>query len=120
MRRFLLPGCLMLALASVASTQVTTPDDALSPMEQLAGTPPSAAPKPDAAKPDAAKAEAGKADAAKKTDRAAKPEAERRRDELAQCLRDWDRATHMTRQEWNRTCRRVVSARSKLGIPPEK
>ena len=29
-------------------------------------------------------------------------------DHLAQCLRDWDAGTHMTRQEWARTCRRVV------------
>jgi hypothetical protein len=35
-------------------------------------------------------------------------------DPLAQCLRDWDAGTHMTRQEWARTCRRVVSNRGKF------
>jgi len=33
---------------------------------------------------------------------------------LEQCLRDWDAATHMTRQEWARTCRRVVENRTKF------
>ena len=29
----------------------------------------------------------------------------------AECMRDWDRQTHMTKQEWTRTCNRVVSDR---------
>jgi len=29
----------------------------------------------------------------------------------AQCMRDWDAETHMTRQEWTSTCRRVVDER---------
>ena len=79
-------------------------------------TPPSAADKPasrDATgkKPDAAKkpGEAAPKPAAAKP-AAAKPDA----DGLEQCLRDWDAATHMTRQEWARTCRRVATSRSKF------
>ena len=30
---------------------------------------------------------------------------------LAYCMRDWDAATHMTKGEWERTCRRVVKDR---------
>lgn len=33
---------------------------------------------------------------------------------FAQCMRDWDAETHMTRQEWSRTCRRVVDNREKF------
>ena len=31
-----------------------------------------------------------------------------------QCMRDWDAATHMTKQEWQRTCRRVATERAKF------
>jgi hypothetical protein len=30
---------------------------------------------------------------------------------LKTCLGDWDRATHMTKQEWRATCERVASER---------
>jgi hypothetical protein len=30
-------------------------------------------------------------------------------DEYADCMRLWEPATHMTKQEWSRTCRRVQS-----------
>src|SRR5688572_21928647 len=104
MHRAILAGCLMLALASVASSQsVTPPDEAPSPMEILAALAPAS---PGAAKTDA------KADAAKKASTA--KAGERKVDALAQCLRDWDAGTHMTRQEWARTCRRVVSNRAKF------
>ncbi len=33
---------------------------------------------------------------------------------LAQCMQDWEPATHMTKQEWQRTCRRVVQERVKF------
>ena len=102
----------MLALASVASSQSgTPPDEALSPMEILAALTPAS---PGGAKTDAktdAKADA-KTDAAKKA--TAAKSGERKVDHLAQCLRDWDAATHMTRQEWARTCRRVVSNREQF------
>ena len=32
-------------------------------------------------------------------------------DWLAQCLQDWDAATHLTRKEWQRVCRRVAGER---------
>jgi len=31
-----------------------------------------------------------------------------------QCLDDWDAATHMTKVEWQRTCRRIADERSKF------
>jgi hypothetical protein len=30
-----------------------------------------------------------------------------------QCMRDWDATTHMTKREWERTCRRVADEREK-------
>ncbi|HEY7548752.1 MAG TPA: hypothetical protein VH913_04445 [Hyphomicrobiaceae bacterium] len=116
MRRPLLAGCLIVALAGVASGQSEQQlDETLPPASII---PPAAKPdasvKPDAsAKPDAA----AKPDASAKPDAAAKPDAKKAdsgADYLAQCLRDWDAATHMTRQEWARTCRRVVSNRVKF------
>jgi hypothetical protein len=35
---------------------------------------------------------------------------------LAQCLQDWEAATHMTKQEWARVCRRVVDNRAKFRL----
>jgi hypothetical protein len=104
MRRPLLAGCLIVALAGVASGQSEQQvDEALPPASII----------PPAAKPDASV----KPDASAKPDAAAKPDAKKAdsgADYLAQCLRDWDAATHMTRQEWARTCRRVVSNRVKF------
>jgi hypothetical protein len=109
MLRPLLAGGLLLALGSIASSQSTpSADEAFSPMELISSmslrpAPPAAGAKPDMAK----KVKAGSTpDAVKSDDRTADP--------LSQCLRDWDAATHMTRQEWARTCRRVVSNRAKF------
>jgi hypothetical protein len=33
---------------------------------------------------------------------------------FAQCMKDWDPATHMTKEEWARTCRRVRDDRVKF------
>jgi hypothetical protein len=30
---------------------------------------------------------------------------------FSDCIKVWDRSTHMSKLEWNRTCRRVVDAR---------
>ena len=105
MRRPILAGCLLLALGSIASSQSGVPDDGLSPAEILS---PAVQVPAGGANP-AAKTEA-------KTDPAKKSEAMRNNnvDHLAQCLRDWDAATHMSRQEWARTCRRVVSNRTRF------
>ena len=110
MRRPLLAGFLLLALASTAATQSAAPtEEAPSPMEVLS----TASLQSQAAAAPAAQPPAGpKADTVKKPD-AVKPD-ERTVDPLTQCLRDWDAATHMTRQEWARTCRRVVSNRLKF------
>jgi hypothetical protein len=35
---------------------------------------------------------------------------------LSACLKDWDRDTHMTKQEWARTCQRVTQERVKFLI----
>jgi len=42
---------------------------------------------------------------------------------LADCLKDWDAATHMTKKEWAVVCQRVVNSRANfrlekgLGVP---
>lgn len=35
---------------------------------------------------------------------------------MAECMRLWDSATHMTKQEWSRTCKRVQSRLDNLKI----
>ena len=37
-------------------------------------------------------------------------------DGIAECMRLWDAATHMTRQEWARTCRRIQSRLENLKV----
>ena len=37
-----------------------------------------------------------------------------------QCMQDWDTATHMTKVEWERTCRRVALERTKFLIDQSK
>ena len=32
------------------------------------------------------------------------------------CMNDWDRATHMTKEEWSRTCRRLADERVKFRL----
>ena len=39
---------------------------------------------------------------------------------LAECMKDWDAATHMTKQEWARTCRRVAEGRVKFRLEQGK
>ena len=45
---------------------------------------------------------------------------ERHADYLKQCMKDWDAATHMTKQEWAHTCRRVVDNRVKYLLDRSK
>jgi hypothetical protein len=33
---------------------------------------------------------------------------------FAQCMADWDAATHMSKKDWGRTCRRVAFERTKF------
>jgi hypothetical protein len=37
-------------------------------------------------------------------------------DALASCLAQWDKGTHMSRQEWNRACRRVANRLHNLNV----
>lgn len=53
--------------------------------------------------PDRAGAQSGKSDAG---GRSAKKNATN--DALASCLAQWEKSTHMTKQEWRRACRRVA------------
>ena len=32
------------------------------------------------------------------------------------CMKDWDAATHMTKEEWSRTCRRLAEERVKFRL----
>jgi hypothetical protein len=131
MRRYLLAGGAVLAVATAASTQSTPPsDEELSPAEIISKlTPadilprpltPEAGPKPDPApkatppaKPETA---ANKPDAAppKDTPKPGVPkptDVKRDPDGLERCLSTWDVATHMTRGEWARVCRQIVVER---------
>jgi hypothetical protein len=122
MRLLLLAGSLALALAAVAAA--SDPDPTTKPAAPSAAdaTPPAPAaapPAPESAKKpvSASSAEAKlKADAKSKAD--PKKPAQNAREiaatQFKQCVRDWDAATHMTRKEWERTCRRVVDARAKF------
>jgi len=58
--------------------------------------------------PNPASAPAQKSDAQVKTTKASIAEW------LKTCLADWDRATHMTKDEWTATCRRVSAERGKF------
>ena len=39
---------------------------------------------------------------------------------FAQCMRDWEVATHMSKQDWAKTCRRVVDRRVKFMLEHTK
>jgi hypothetical protein len=32
------------------------------------------------------------------------------------CMKDWDRATNMSKEEWRRTCRRLADQRAKFRL----
>ena len=51
---------------------------------------------------------------ATKADRLTPADQERIAQYTAQCLNDWDAATHMTKPEWARVCKRVVDGRAKF------
>ena len=68
-------------------------------------------------------ADVARAKTAPKADGVRSSDQERIAEYLAQCLKDWDTATHMTKKEWVGVCRRVVENRAKfrlkegLGLP---
>ena len=39
---------------------------------------------------------------------------------LEQCMKDWDAATHMSKQDWRRTCQRVSQDRAKFMLDQAK
>jgi hypothetical protein len=88
---------------------------------QESPAPPAAAPTPAAAAAPTAtspKAERAPSEAKPKAD-ASKSKADMRKlsaEQFKQCMQDWDAATHMTKTEWARTCRRVVDARVKFQL----
>ena len=57
-----------------------------------------------------------------KADRLSPSDKERIAQYMSQCLNDWDAATHMTKPEWARVCRRVdrqprqIHARNRLPV----
>ena len=67
-------------------------------------------------------AEAKRAQSAAPADRGAQPPGKapaRKKPEneaLASCLAQWDKGTHMSRQEWNRACRRVANRLQNLNV----
>lgn len=62
-----------------------------------------------------------KDDAAKNRRAPAKPKAQASRknaanEALASCLAQWEKSTHMSRQEWSRACRRVADRLQNLKL----
>ena len=41
-------------------------------------------------------------------------------DYVEQCMKDWDAATHMSKQDWRRTCQRVSQDRVKFMLDEAK
>jgi hypothetical protein len=66
---------------------------------------------PPAPPTDRAGAQSGKSDAGR---RSAKKNATN--EALASCLAQWDKGTHMSRQEWSRACRRVANRLQNLNV----
>jgi len=82
---------------SAASAQSASPGSATSPLQSQV---PKAGAGPEAAKPSARYRDLSAA-------------------YFADCMKDWDAATHMTRQQWARTCRRVVEGRVQFMLQHE-
>ena len=113
MRLPLLAGSLTFALAAIAAAAGPDVPEAPSP---AAATPPAPATSPPASEV-AKKPQSPPPAAAEPKADPKKPEQDRRAlaaTYLKQCLQDWDAATHMTKKEWERTCRRLVDGRLKF------
>jgi hypothetical protein len=39
---------------------------------------------------------------------------------LADCVKDWDKGTHMSKKDWTRTCQRVVQRRMDFMLQQQK
>lgn len=101
----------LIAVAAAGGQLAVLADDRLSSAKSgaVAGSGAQAAQAPDKSKP-ALVAGEGKQTKSNRTPAAY----------LAECMGDWDLATHMTKQEWARTCRRVVDNRVKFELGQEK
>lgn len=113
MRLPLLAGSFAFALAAVAAAAGPDLPEAPSPAAAAPAAPATSPPPKEVAKEPPSPPPA---ETRPKTD-PKKSEQDRR--ELAatyfkQCIQDWDAGTHMTRKEWERTCRRVVDGRMKF------
>jgi hypothetical protein len=110
MHWLLLVISVVFALAAAAT--VAVPQD----VPKDATTPPAPEAKPPAS--EAAK-EPKPPPSAQNKPKAQMPSAEVRKiaeEQYKQCLNDWDAATHMTKQEWQRTCRRLADNRAKFRV----
>jgi hypothetical protein len=112
MRLLLLAGSLAFSLAATAAADPDAPEApspaAVAPAASAAAPPASEGAKEPQSPPSAA---------AKPKPDPKKPEQDKRAlaaTYFKQCMQDWDAATHMTRKEWERTCRRVVDGRMKF------
>ena len=98
-------------LATAAAGTVTVSEE----VPQIA-SPPAA---PEAKPPVSEGAEKPKPPSAESQPKARKSPAEVRKaaeEQYKQCLKDWEAATHMTKQEWQRTCRRLADNRAKFMV----
>ena len=98
--------------AMAAAATVAVPEEV-----PEAATPPAA---PEAKTPASEVAKKPKSSpSAENTPKAQMSSAEARKiadEQYKQCLNDWDAATHMTKQEWQRTCRRLADNRAKFKV----
>jgi hypothetical protein len=109
MRLFLLASSLSFALVATAAA-----DPDVAPETTPAAAPPAATTPPATEEP--------KESPSLSPEAKPKPDAKERANEIRkttdtyfkQCIGDWDAATHMSRKEWERTCRRVVQNRVKF------
>jgi hypothetical protein len=129
MRSLLIAGSLAVAFAAVgaaADPEAPAEDVPPAPAVITPPTPAAAAPSEAVKKPDMAPAAEAETKPEAKTEAKAETKTEAKPKEPAQdqrkvgeayfkqCMEDWDAATHMTKKEWARTCRRVVDARVKF------
>ena len=113
MRLLLLAGSLAFSLAAAGADpdapEVPPPAAATPPASTAAPPASEAAKKPQSTPPAEAKPKVDPKKAAQ--DKRALAETY-----FKQCMQDWDAATHMTKKEWQSTCRRVADERAKFGV----
>jgi hypothetical protein len=106
MHRLLIAISVLFGMAAAAAADPDVVPETANPPNVVQPSPPSAseaAKKPQPPRADLGLAAMSPAEIRKTSDA-----------QFKQCLQDWDAATHMTKKEWERTCRRVVDARVKF------